>query len=78
MNFIHMQNNYFFHPQNQQMMGQMPMGQMMPNQYMNMMPGQNPNMQMNMPFPQQNFNFPGQNPQNMQFVQEENNNVNNN
>jgi len=75
MNYIAMQNNYFFPPNTpfgqHQHMGQMPQGMMpmdnfqQPNQYMmNQMGG------MNMPFPQQNYN-----PQmNQQFVPQEENN----
>jgi len=79
MNFIAMQNNYFFPPNNQygqQQMGQMPQGMMpmenfqqQPNQYMMHQMGG-----MNMPFPQQNFN-PNPPQMNQQFVQQEEQNT---
>jgi hypothetical protein len=76
MNYIAMQNNYFFPPNNQYgQMGQMPQGMMpmdnmqqqQPNQYMmNQMGG------MNMPFQQQNYGNPQMNQQFMAPQEEQN------
>merc|ERR1712032_1335013 len=71
MNYIAMQNNYFFPPNNQfGQMGQMPQG-MMPMDNMQQQPYMMNQMGgMNMPFPQQNYN-----PQmNQQFMPQEDNN----